>query len=104
MLTKSLNQTLNKQKPSMSKNKDLGTVIDYNSNNSRTVLKTDYVVDSIVDQFIDRASFGRQKYGVGMDREDLSILEWLDHAQEEAMDFTLYIQKIKLELKKIGIK
>jgi hypothetical protein len=39
-----------------------------------------------------------------MERDDLSILQWLDHAQEEAMDFTLYIQKIKAELKRLGIR
>ena len=94
----SLNQTLNKKKPSMSKNKDLGIVIDYNKDNSRTVLKTDYVVDSIVDQFIDRASFGRQKYGIGMEREDLSILEWIEHAKQEHMDATLYLEKLKVIL------
>jgi hypothetical protein len=79
----------------MSKNKDYGTVIDYNKDNSRTVLKTDYVVDSIIDQFIDRASFGRSKYGVGMERDDLSILEWIEHAKQEAMDQILYLQKLE---------
>ena len=82
----------------MSKNKDLGTVIDYNKDNSRTVLKTDYVVDSIVDQFIDRANFGRQKYGIGMEREDLSILEWIEHAKQEHMDAILYLEKLKVIL------
>jgi hypothetical protein len=82
----------------MSKNRDYGTVTDYNSDNSRTVLKTDYVVDSIVDQFIDRANFGRQKYGVGMDREDLSILEWIEHAKQEHMDAILYLEKLKVIL------
>ena len=82
----------------MSKNKDLGTVIDYDSNNSRRVLKTDYVVDSIVDQFIDRANFGKQKYGVGMDRDDLSILEWIEHAKQEHMDAILYLEKLKVIL------
>ena len=33
-----------------------------------------------------------------MDRDDLSIDEWLEHALEEAMDFTLYITKIRKEL------
>jgi len=79
----------------MSKNKDLGTAISYDKDNSRTVLKTDYVVDSIIDQFIDRASFGRSKYGVGMEREDLSILEWIEHAKQEAMDQILYLQKLE---------
>lgn len=82
----------------MSKNRDYGTITDYNSDNSRTVLKTDYVVDSIVDQFIDRASFGRQKYGVGMDRDDLSILEWIEHAKQEHMDAILYLEKLKVIL------
>jgi len=82
----------------MSKNKDLGTVVDYDKTNSRTVLKTDYVVDSIIDQFIDRASFGRSKYGVGMEREDLSILEWIEHAKQEHMDAILYLEKLKVIL------
>ena len=82
----------------MSKNKDLGIVVDYNKDNSRTVLRTDYVVDSIIDQFIDRASFGRSKYGVGMEREDLSILEWIEHAKQEHMDAILYLEKLKVIL------
>ena len=82
----------------MSKNKDLGIVVDYNKDNSRTVLRTDYVVDSIIDQFIDRASFGRSKYGVGMERDDLSILEWIEHAKQEHMDAILYLEKLKVIL------
>jgi hypothetical protein len=82
----------------MTKNKDLGTVTDYNQDNSRTVLKTDYVVDSVIDQFIDRATFGRSKYGVGMEREDLSILEWIEHAKQEHMDAILYLEKLKVIL------
>jgi hypothetical protein len=79
----------------MSKNKDLGITINYDQDNSRTVLKTDYVVDSVIDQFIDRATFGRSKYGVGMERDDLSILEWIEHAKQEAMDQILYLQKLE---------
>jgi hypothetical protein len=75
--------------------KDQGKVVSYDDTNSRTVLKTDYVVDSVIDQFIDRASFGRSKYGVGMERDDLSILEWIEHAKQEAMDQILYLQKLE---------
>lgn len=82
----------------MSKNKDLGIVTSYDKDNSRTVLKTDYVVDSVIDQFIDRATFGRSKYGVGMEREDLSILEWIEHAKQEHMDAILYLEKLKVIL------
>ena len=82
----------------MTKNKDLGKVVSYDKDNSRTVLKTDYVVDSVIDQFIDRANFGRSKYGVGMEREDLSILEWIEHAKQEHMDAILYLEKLKVIL------
>ena len=71
------------------------TVISYDNTNSRTILKTDSVVDSVVDKFIDRASLGKRKYGKDMDRSDLSLTEWLDHAIEEHMDAILYLEKIK---------
>lgn len=64
----------------------------------------DSIVTAIIEQFKQRAVKGKAKYGTDLDREDLSIQEWLNHAQEEAMDFLLYIQKIKVELEKKGIK
>jgi hypothetical protein len=30
-----------------------------------------------------------------MDRNDLTVKEWLQHAQEEAMDFVVYLEKLK---------
>ena len=69
--------------------------ISYDSNNSRTVLKTDSIVDSIVDEFIDRSRFGKKKYKTDLDRTDLSLEQWLTHAIEEHMDAILYLQKIK---------
>ncbi len=63
----------------------------------RFIKQTDSVVDSIIDQFVERASFGKTKYGVDMDREDLSILEWIEHAKQEHMDAILYLEKIKQE-------
>lgn len=41
-----------------------------------------------------RAETGLKKYGVGMDRSDLSRLEWLNHAQQEAMDLCVYLEKL----------
>lgn len=80
----------------MSKNKDIyGTIIEYKAENSRTVLKADSVVDSIVDKFIDRSRVGKAKYGTTLDREDYSLSEWLTHLQEELMDAVNYIERIK---------
>jgi len=41
-----------------------------------------------------RANVGKEKYGTTMDRKDLTKLEWLKHAQEEAMDLAVYLEKL----------
>ena len=38
--------------------------------------------------------FGLQKYGVTTERDDLSYRDWLIHAQEEAMDLAVYLQRL----------
>tara|TARA_R110000824_G_scaffold3139_4_gene14518 strand:+ start:1801 stop:2007 length:207 start_codon:yes stop_codon:yes gene_type:complete len=49
---------------------------------------------SVCNKILERAEVGKSKYGVTMEREDLTSLEWLIHAQEEAMDLAIYLQKI----------
>ena len=80
----------------MTKNSDLGIVGKHPE--TRTVIKTDTIVDSIVDSFISRAAQGKAKYGQTLDRHDLSTLEWIHHAQEELMDGILYLEKLKKTL------
>jgi hypothetical protein len=80
----------------MTKNSDLGIRGEHPE--VRTILKTDTVVDSIVDSFISRAAQGKAKYGQTLDRQDLSTLEWIRHAQEELMDGILYLEKLKKTL------
>ena len=60
---------------------------------SRTIIKTDSIVDSVIDEHIKRAQMGKEKYGQTLDRTDLSVLEYLQHAKEEAMDLALYLEK-----------
>ena len=60
----------------------------------------DTVVRSVIKKFQDRSRVGIEKYGTTLDRDDLSIEEWVDHAIEESMDFILYLYKIKTEIKK----
>ena len=57
----------------------------------------DSIVTSVLAQFKERSSVGIEKYGTTLDRKDLSTLEWLKHLQEELMDATLYIEKLKQE-------
>ena len=55
----------------------------------------DSIVDSIVQKFLQRSQLGQQKYGVTLDRNDLNVKDWIQHAQEELMDAILYLEKLK---------
>ena len=41
-----------------------------------------------------RAEVGLRKYGVSVERGDLSLRAWLQHLQEELMDATVYLEKL----------
>ena len=58
----------------------------------------DHIVEQVKDRFDERSETGIAKYGTTLERGDLSLLDWLNHLQEELMDATLYIQKLKNEL------
>jgi len=55
----------------------------------------DTIVESVIEQFKQRSEVGINKYNKTLDRDDLTHLEWLQHAQEEAMDMILYLEKLK---------
>lgn len=55
----------------------------------------DSVIQSVIKQLKDRSKIGFAKYGTNLDREDLTFLQWIQHAQEENMDSILYLEKIK---------
>ena len=56
-------------------------------------------VENVVKQLRDREEEGLLKYGVNTERTDLSTLESLQHLQEELMDASVYIEKLKGEIK-----
>jgi len=58
----------------------------------------DSIVASVVQKFLQRSELGQQKYGTTLDRDDLSILQWIQHAQEELMDGILYLEKLKTQV------
>lgn len=60
-------------------------------------LTGDSIVNNVVESFIERSNVGFKKYGTNLDRKDLSFLDWLNHAQQEAMDMILYLEKLKQE-------
>lgn len=60
---------------------------------------TDQIVLRVLAKYAERSEAGVQKYGTTLMRDDLSLTDWLNHLQEELMDATLYIEKLKQELK-----
>jgi hypothetical protein len=58
----------------------------------------DPVVQSVVNKFVGRSDVGFAKYGVTMREDRSDIYVWLNHLQEELMDATLYLQRLKEEI------
>lgn len=55
----------------------------------------DNIVERVISLFRSRSQRGIQKYGITLDKNELSNREWLQHLQEELMDAALYVEKIK---------
>jgi len=52
------------------------------------------VENTVAIKILNRAEVGKSKYNTTMERTDLSKLDWLKHAQEEAMDLAVYLEKL----------
>ena len=55
----------------------------------------DSVVQSVINKFKQRSEVGIKKYGTTLERNDLTTLNWIEEAQAEAMDFCLYLERLK---------
>lgn len=69
---------------------------EWTSNNTGENRK-DQIVENVKTLYDIRAIKGKNRYGVTMDRNDLSFVEWIIHLQEELMDATIYLEKLKFE-------
>ena len=58
----------------------------------------DQVVLSVMAKYAERSATGLRKYGTTLDREDLTLEQWITHLLEELMDATLYLSRIKKEI------
>ena len=55
----------------------------------------DIYVQLVKAKFEERSQAGIKKYNTTLEREDLNLVDWLNHLQEELMDATLYVEKLK---------
>lgn len=69
--------------------------MDYNE----SLRNTDTITKKTINEFLERAEKGKQKYGCSLDRTDLIDLDYIQHLKEELMDGVLYLNKF-LEMNK----
>ena len=58
----------------------------------------DPVVQSVVNKFVERSDVGYAKYKMTLRDDNSDVYVWLNHLQEELMDATLYLQRLKEEI------
>lgn len=61
------------------------------------------IEEAVIKKIRYRREKGRKKYNMTMERDDLGEAAWLQHAQEEALDLAVYLEKclqIRLSEKK----
>ena len=59
---------------------------------------SDEIVESLIKEYRERSLKGILKYGTTLEGNNLSLLKWLQHAKEEAMDMALYLHKAQKQL------
>ena len=55
----------------------------------------DLHVNNVIVKMQQRSEQGMRKYGTTLERNDLEFIDWLTHLQEELMDASLYVERIK---------
>jgi hypothetical protein len=58
----------------------------------------DPIVIKVMSKYYERSNQGIKKYGTTLENNTLPLIDWLNHLQEEMMDATLYIEKLKQEI------
>jgi hypothetical protein len=53
----------------------------------------------VIAQFRSRSKIGIKKYNTTLAENNLSLVEWLEHAKEEAMDQVLYLERAINEIR-----
>lgn len=78
--------------------------VDYWSTSTLDIkgnMKEDPIVQKVVDSFQERSKVGIEKYGTTLEENNTD--DFLEHLQQELMDATLYIQKLKEQNKNYNI-
>lgn len=58
----------------------------------------DFVVEAVRADLLKRSQLGIKKYGTTLDRTDLSIRDWFQHAYEETLDQANYLKRCIMDM------
>jgi hypothetical protein len=58
----------------------------------------DPIVEAVRADLLRRSQVGLAKYGVALDRKDLTLRDWLQHAYEETLDQANYLKRAIVEI------
>ena len=58
----------------------------------------DSIVEAVRQDLFNRSEGGIKKYGTTLDRTDLKLKDWLQHAYEESLDHALYLKRAIKEI------
>ncbi len=61
-------------------------------------IHVDPILIKVYSKYQERSNEGIKKYGTTLENNSLPLMDWLNHLQEELMDATLYIEKLKQEI------
>lgn len=56
--------------------------------------EVDQISRQVMERIEARSLTGQNKYGKSVERDDLTRIEWLRHAQEEALDLAVYLERL----------
>lgn len=65
--------------------------------NKPEVVREDSIVNEVIENFKERSRIGILKYNTTLDRTDIDFIGWVNHLQQELMDATLYLERLKKE-------
>lgn len=61
------------------------------------------IAQAVADDILERSRIGTIKYGVTLDRDDLELEDWLQHAYEECLDQANYLKRAIVKIKQSKI-
>lgn len=66
--------------------------------------KVDSVVEAVRQDLLQRSQVGIAKYGITLERTDLRLRDWLQHAYEETLDQANYLKRAIIELEQLDLQ